>query len=323
MRAPTLPEPNFVRTNGIRMAVYEAGRGLPVVLCHGWPELAYSWRHQIPALAAAGYRAIAPDQRGYGQTDRPEKVEDYDMTHLTDDLVGLLDALDLEKAVFCGHDWGGLVVWQLPLLHPDRVAGVVGINTPFLPRPPVDPVALMRQAYGENMYIVYFQKYGAADALLARDVGRVFRRFMRKNVITNAEYAKLPPQERRLEFLGAFEGPEPERQAGDLLLDHEELAVFVETYERTGFTGGINWYRNLTRNWQASEGLEQRVRVPALMISAEDDFVLSPAMTDGMEAYVPDLEKHVIPACGHWTQQEKPDELNRLLIDWLKRRFPS
>jgi pimeloyl-ACP methyl ester carboxylesterase len=316
-----MPEPKFVRTNGIRMAVYEAGSGLPVVLCHGWPELAYSWRHQIPALAAAGYRVIAPDQRGYGLTDRPDRVEDYDMAHLTGDLVGLLDALGIDKAVFCGHDWGGLVVWQMPLVHPERVAGVIGVNTPFIPRTPVDPIALMRAVYGENMYVVYFQKYGAADALLARDVGRVFRRFMRKNVITSVEYAKLPPEARRMEFIRAFEGSEPPTHAGELLLDPQEFAFFVDTYERTGFTGGINWYRNLTRNWQASEGLEQKVRVPGLMVSAEDDFVLTPAMAEGMEAFVPDLEKHVIPCCGHWTQQEKPAELNRILIDWLKRHF--
>jgi epoxide hydrolase A/B len=323
MSMPTLPEARFVRTNGIRMAVYEAGSGFPVVLCHGWPELAYSWRHQIPALAAAGYRAIVPDQRGYGLTDRPDEVEDYDMAHLTGDLVGLLDALAIEKAVFCGHDWGGLVVWQMPLLHAERVAGVIGVNTPFIPRAPMDPIALMRAVYGDDMYIVYFQNYGAADALLARDVGRVFRTFMRKNVITNVAYAKLPPESRRMEFIRAFEGPEPETHAGELLLDPQELAFFVDAYERTGFTGGINWYRNLSRNWRASEGLEERVRVPGLMVSAEDDFVLSPAMADGMEAFVPDLEKDVIPACGHWTQQEKPAELNRIMIDWLKRRFPT
>jgi len=321
MSTPSLPNASFVHTNGIRMAVYEAGRGFPVVLCHGWPELAYSWRHQIPALAAAGYRAIAPDQRGYGLTDRPQKVEDYDMAHLAGDLVGLLDALGIEKAVFCGHDWGGLVVWQMPLLHLERVAGVIGVNTPFIPRTPIDPIALMRAVYGENMYIVYFQNYGAADALLARDVERVFRTFMRKNVITNVAYARLPPESRRMEFIRPFEGPEPPTHAGELLLDPQELAFFVDTYQRTGFTGGINWYRNLTRNWQASEGLEQKVRVPALMVCAEDDFVLSPAMAEGMEAFVPDLEKHCIPGCGHWTQQEKPEELNRILIDWLERRF--
>ena len=165
--------------------------GQPVVLCHGFPELAYSWRHQLPALAKAGYRVIAPDQRGYGRSSRPEKIEDYDMLNLTDDLVGMLDALDIEKAVFCGHDWGGLVVWQMPLLHPDRVSGVIGVNTPFLERPPIDPIMGLRAMYGENMYIVFFQKPGVADALLAKDV-ETSRFFMRKGMTTAAEYARVP-----------------------------------------------------------------------------------------------------------------------------------
>lgn len=164
------PDPTMVSTNGIDMAVYEAGPkdGFPVVLCHGFPELAYSWRHQLPALAAAGYRVIAPDQRGYGRTSRPDAVDAYDMVHLTGDLVGMLDALGLRKAVFVGHDWGGLVVWQMPLMHADRVEGVIGVNTPFLARPPIDPIMGMKALYGEDMYIVYFQKPGEADAVLAR-----------------------------------------------------------------------------------------------------------------------------------------------------------
>src|SRR5213593_4709850 len=128
-----------VSTNGIRMAIRDEGTGPAVVLCHGFPELAYSWRHQVPALAGAGYRAIAPDQRGYGGTDQPAGVTDYDIHHLTADLVGLLDALGIERAVFVGHDWGGIVVWMMPLLHKARVAGAIGVNTPYFPRPSGPP----------------------------------------------------------------------------------------------------------------------------------------------------------------------------------------
>ena len=315
---PNMPEPHFVETNGIRMGVYEQGTGMPVVLCHGFPELAYSWRHQIPAIAAAGFRAIAPDQRGYGLTDRPAPVEAYDMASLHGDLIGLLDAKGIDKAVFVGHDWGGLVVWQLPLFHPDRVAGVIGVNTPFLPRAPMDPIELMRMAMGEDMYIVFFQKYGVADELLARDVRRTFDLFMRKSAVTFEQFEKLPPEAKRFELMKALEAPV---FPGEPLLSDAELAPFVETFTRTGFTGGINWYRNFTRNWHASAGVVEKVNVPGLMISAEDDVVLPPRLADGMEAFVPDLEKHIIPACGHWTQQEKPAETNRLIIDWLKRRF--
>jgi pimeloyl-ACP methyl ester carboxylesterase len=316
------PEPRIVKTNGIDMAYYEAGPkdGVPVILCHGFPELAYSWRYQLPALADAGYRVIAPDQRGYGGTSRPAEIESYDMPHLTGDLAGLLDALELKKAVFCGHDWGGLVVWQMPIYNPNRVSGVIGVNTPFLPRPPVDPVMAMRAVYGENMYIVFFQKPGVADAVLAKDIGKTFRFFMRKNSITAADYAKLPQEARNLELVQALQTDE-NGWPGEPLMSPDELKVFIDTFARTGFTGGINWYRNIGRNWELSGPMEQKVRVPGLMIMAEDDLVLSPAMADGMETFVPDLERVLIRRCGHWTQQEHPEETNRAMIDWLKRRF--
>ncbi len=316
------PEPTMVRTNGIDMAVYEAGPkdGLPVVLCHGFPELAYSWRHQLPALAAAGFRALAPDQRGYGRTSRPEAIEQYDMPHLTGDLVGLLDALGLKKAMFVGHDWGGIVVWSMPMLHPDRVLGAVGVNTPFFARPPIDPIAAFRMMRGENNYVVYFQKRGEADAILARDVERTFRFFMRKNVVSAKEFESAPQSAKNFELLRALQEDESTWR-GELLLSEEELRYFVDTYRRTGFTGGINWYRNLTRNWELSKDVEQKVTVPSLMIMAEDDVVLPPSLTEGMERYVPDLEKVLIKGSGHWTQQEKPEDTSRAMIDWLKRRF--
>ena len=317
------PSPTMIRTNGIDMAVHEAGPrdSFPVVLCHGFPELAFYWRHQLPALAEAGYRAIAPDQRGYGKTSRPADVRDYDMAHLTGDLVGLLDAFGIEKAVFCGHDWGGSVVWAMPLYHPERVAGVIGVNTPFFPRPPVDPIELMRARFGEDMYIVFFQKPGEADTILASDVGKTFRFFMRRNVVTADEYAERPQAERNLKLVRALQSDES-KWRGEVLLDSQEMKVFVDVFTRTGFTGGINWYRNISRNWELSEGKEPLVRAPALMIMAEDDVILAPSMTEGMERFLPDLEKILVRRCGHWTQQEKPDETNEAMIGWLKRRFP-
>ena len=318
------PSPRMIRTNGIDMAVYEAGpeNGFPVILCHGFPELAFSWRHQLPALAAAGYRAIVPDQRGYGGTSRPAGITEYDMAHLTGDLAGLLDALDIHKAVFCGHDWGGAVVWSMPQYCPSVVAGVIGVNTPLLPRAPSDPIAIMRARFGDNMYMVFFQKPGEADAILARDVGKTFRFFMRKNVMTAEDWARLPQEARNLELVQALQVEETWWR-GEVLLDAEEMKMFVETYTQTGFTGGINWYRNITRNWQLSERFEQRIDVPALMISAENDVVLPPSLAEGMERYVPDLEKVLIKNCGHWTQQEKPEETNQAMLDWLRRRFPA
>lgn len=324
-QAPAMPDPTFIETNGINMAVYETGPkdGVPVVLCHGWPELAYSWRHQIPALAAAGFRVIAPDQRGYGLTGGPkgeENVPLYDIEHLTGDLAGMLDALGIDKAVFCGHDWGGIVVWQMALLQKERVAGVIGVNTPFIPRLTSDPIEAMRAVYGEKMYIVFFQRFGEAEKLLGKDTARSLRFFYRKSGVTAEQWEKMPAEEKNLSFLDALETPEEEWRGTPLLSD-EEYAVYTKAFEQSGWEGGINWYRNFSRNWRLTEGVEQKVSAPGLMISAADDVVLPPAMAEGMEKYVPDLEKHIIPACGHWTQSEKPDELNTLMIDWLKRRF--
>jgi pimeloyl-ACP methyl ester carboxylesterase len=309
-----------VRTNGIRMALTEQGEGPPVVLCHGFPELAYSWRHQLPTLAAAGFRAIAPDQRGYGGTDRPAAVTDYDIHHLTGDLVGLLDALGLERAVFAGHDWGGNVAWMMPLLHPARTAGVIGVNTPYFPRPAAPPITLMRAIWGENYYMVHFQKPGEADGRLARDVPRVFRQLMRSGVPLHELAASWrKPDGTTKNMVEAIEGGE---LPGRPLLSEEELGVYVGAFTATGFTGAINWYRNMDRNWETTPELDgARINVPALMITAEHDPVLRPALVEPMRPLVPDLEVVMIPGCGHWTQQEQPDELNRILIDWLTRRF--
>jgi pimeloyl-ACP methyl ester carboxylesterase len=313
-----MPPLHFAEVNGIRIGYYDsgpAGDAPPMLLCHGWPELAFSWRHQIKALAAAGIRVIAPDQRGFGATDRPAAVEDYDIEHLTGDLVGLLDHLHIDRAIFVGHDWGGFVVWQMPLRYPDRVAGVVGVNTPHLPRAPVDPVAIYRKRFGDDMYIVQFQDSQAPDRIFAEDVGRTFDVFMRK---------PLPRQEGgtpNLAFPQIVAAYDASRDRRPAILSDQEKQVFVEAYTASGFTGGINWYRNITRNWERSADLDHTVRIPALMIMAEHDAVLPPSMADGMERLVPDLEKHLVRDSGHWTQQEKPDEVSALLIAWRRRRF--
>ncbi|MEE4300396.1 MAG: alpha/beta hydrolase [Pseudomonadales bacterium] len=317
------PAARRITTNGIELAVHEAGPadGPAVVFCHGFPELAFSWRFQLPAVAAAGYRAIAPDQRGYGDSDRPGPVEAYDIQQLTGDLAGLLDALGIERAVFCGHDWGGAVVWSMAQLRPDRVAGVIALNTPFSPRASMDPLKLMKAGMGEDFYIVQFQQPGVADAIFAERVEAVFRMFYGRSEMTAEDFARLPADQRRLSMLAALEAYDP-ASAPAPIIDEEALSHFIDTFRKTGFTGGINWYRNISRNWAATADVPDHVGVPALMVSAANDVVLTPAMTEGMEQWVPDLEKHVIADCGHWTQQEKPDETNALILDWLQRRFP-
>lgn len=319
-----MPAPNRVRVNGVEIGYYEAGprEGVPIVLCHGFPELAFSWRHQIKGLADAGRWVIAPDQRGYGLSSKPGDVADYDMAHLTGDLVGLLDHLGAEKAIFCGHDWGGIVVWQMPLMHPDRVAGVIGLNTPFLPRAPADPIAIFRHRFGPDMYIVWFQTPEEPEAVLGEDVAKTMRFFMRK---PSALRSAAQPTEGGSTFafrdlLRAWDG----ETGGDQLLTPEELKVFVEAFQAGGFFGPVSWYRNFTRNWERQAGLPGRVDdLPCLMITAELDAVLTPEMAEPMKGLVGDLEMHNIQGSSHWTQQEKPDEVNRLILDWLDRRFPK
>jgi len=327
-----MPPLQFAQVNGIRMGFYEAGPESdhpPVILCHGWPEIAFSWRYQIKALAETGIRVVAPDQRGYGATDRPEPVEAYDLEHLTGDLVGLLDHLKIDKAIFVGHDWGGFVVWQMALRHRDRVAGVVGVNTPHHNRAPADPIELMRKRYGDQMYIVQFQDPAReVDKIFNSRVAQTFDAFMRQP-LPRAEALPAEPvtggvgasSKLNLAFpqmIAAYDAKYDPRRP---ILSPEEKKVFVDTFTRTGFTGGINWYRNWTRNWELSADLDHTVRVPSLMIMAENDAVLPPSAADGMEKVVPDLEKYLVRGSGHWTQQEKPEEVSAKLIDWRRRRF--
>jgi len=327
-----MPPLQYADINGIRMGYYEAGPRTdapPMVLCHGWPELAFSWRHQIKALAAAGIRVIAPDQRGFGATSRPEAVEAYGIEHLTGDLVGLLNHLKIDKAIFVGHDWGGFIVWQMPLRHRDRTAGVVGINTPHTDRAPVDPLQIYRKRFGDTMYIVQFQDPAREpDRLFAENVDKTFEFFMRKPMPRKHANIGATPvggigasSKTNLAFPQMIANYDPAQDARPKILSDAEKQVFVDAFTKSGFTGGINWYRNISANWVRAEGLDHTVRVPALMIMAENDAVLPPSAADGMEAIIPDLEKYLVKDSGHWTQQEQPDEVSSKLIDWRRRRF--
>jgi pimeloyl-ACP methyl ester carboxylesterase len=313
---PDLPT-RTVATNGIELSVVDAGEGFPVVLVHGFPELSYSWRHQVPALAAAGYRVLAPDMRGYGRSTRPEAIDDYDIIHLTDDLVGLLDDIGAEQAVFVGHDWGSMVVWQMAQLHPDRVAAVCGMSVPFLPRGPMSPVQLMRQAMGDNFfYILYFQEPGPADRELGDDPARTMRRLLAG--LTMAEGATPDPSAFANDGRGFVDRmPEPERLPD--WLSQAELDHYIEEFTRTGFTGGINWYRNFDRNWELTPQLEgAHITMPSLFVGGKVDPVLimtPPTIGAGW------LDQHrgdvIIDGAGHWVQQEKPAEVNQALLDFI------
>ena len=306
-----------VATNGVELHVVEAGEGPTVVLAHGFPELAYSWRHQVPALAAAGYHVIAPDQRGYGRSTRPEVLEDYDIEHLVGDLLGLLDDAREERAIFVGHDWGSLIVSNLALLAPDRVNAIVNMSVPFLPRAPMPPVEMMRMAFVDAFfYIVYFQEPGVADANLGADPAMTMRRMLTGVSIREGETPD--PAGFANDGRGFVERMrEPERLPE--WLSQEELDHYSAEFTRTGFTGGLNWYRNMDRNWSLTERIaDMTVDKPSLFIGGKLDPVI---LMTSPESTVHLLGDHrgtvLVEGAGHWVQQEKPDEVNAALIGFL------
>ncbi|MHB8438646.1 MAG: alpha/beta fold hydrolase [Acidimicrobiales bacterium] len=305
-----------VATNGVELDVVDEGEGPLVVLCHGFPELAYSWRHQIPALTAAGYRVLAPDQRGYGGSSRPEEIGAYDIVHLTDDLLGLLDDTGERKAVFVGHDWGAMVVWAMAQLHPERMHGVVGMSVPFIARGAHPPISTMRHVFGETFfYIVYFQDPGPADEDLDRDPPTTMRRFL-------AGLSSPDPDAAARMFgpygMGMVERlPDPKELPA--WLNQEELDHYSAVFAATGFTGGLNWYRNMDRNWSLMEPVSTRkVDIPSLFIAGSEDPVVRLTPPSVMDGWVTDLRSSVeLPGAGHWVQQERPDEVNAALLDFV------
>jgi pimeloyl-ACP methyl ester carboxylesterase len=304
-----------VDTNGIRMRVAEQGEGPLVLLCHGFPESWYSWRHQLPALAAAGYRAVAPDMRGYGGTDRPEPIDQYTQLHHVGDMVGLLDAFGVEAATIVGHDWGAPVAWNAALLRPDRFRAVAALSVPYTPRGGTRPTEALARAYGDTfMYMLYFQTPGVAEAELERDVRSTMRRVL---CAISGDGVGMPVQPRHSTFLESM----PDADTLPAWLTPSDVDVYTAEFERTGFRGGLNWYRNLDRTWELMAPWRgARIEVPALFVAGDRDPVVtrSRAAVDNLAASVPGLRERVLlPGAGHWTQQERPHEVNDALIAFL------
>jgi pimeloyl-ACP methyl ester carboxylesterase len=308
------PDPHFVASNGIRMAVYEEGEGPAVILLHGFPELAFSWRHQLPALAAAGYRAIAPDMRGYGQTGGPDGVDEYSISKLIGDLHGLLDALQLERAIFIGHDMGAILLWHMAMLAPERIEKLVILNIPHFPRFHSDPIEIFRRKLGDDFYIVNFQDSDEADRAFAADPVHFFNIMMRKNQITRAQFDQLPAPMKVMSLIKAMQR---KGSGGEPLLTTEERDYFAAAFAKSGFTNPINWYRNWTRNWQALAGVDPIIRIPTLFIGAVDDVVVPLEQIEAMRPLVEDLSIEMLQPCGHWSQQERPEDVNRIILQWL------
>ncbi|QRN98008.1 alpha/beta hydrolase [Archangium violaceum] len=307
-----------VETNGIHLHIAEAGEGPLVLLLHGWPESWYSWRHQLRALADAGYHAVAPDVRGYGRSDKPLAIEAYSMKNLLADYIGLLDALGEETAVVVGHDWGAAMAWNSAALHPDRYRAVVGMSVPHLGRPPMPPTRLFEAMFKDSwFYILYFQEPGVAEAEFEADIPRTMRTILSGGVPgfdTTAEVVRSRKKGDKF-----FTGIDTPGKLPDWLTE-DDLAYFVKELEGSGFRGGLNRYRNMDRDWEELPELATvRIEQPALFIIGEKDPGRAFAPVDLMKPLVPNLEEVlVIPGAGHWIQQERAAEVNAALLAFLK-----
>ncbi|MFC7047875.1 alpha/beta fold hydrolase [Emcibacter nanhaiensis] len=304
------PTPTLVSVNGVELEVFETGQenaGNPIVLCHGWPEHAFSWRYQMPALAAAGYHVIVPNQRGYGNSSHPTEVIDYDIEQLSGDLIALLNHYGYEDATFVGHDWGAFVVWGLTLLHPDRVNKVINMALPYQVRTEKPWIEFLEEFLGSDYYFVHFNRQpGVADAVLNENTSRFLHNIFRKNI------PPAPPEPGMMMInLARAEAP-----LGEPLMSDNELAVFVSAFEKTGFMSSINWYRNLDRNWHILADADPIIQKPALMIYGNRDLI---PQSENLKEFVPCVDVLSLD-CGHWIQQELPEETTRAILKWLERQ---
>jgi pimeloyl-ACP methyl ester carboxylesterase len=320
----------IIACNGIHLNIAELGHGPLVLLAHGFPESWYSWRHQIGALAAAGFHVVAPDMRGYGRSDAPQAIDQYTMLHLVGDMVGVLDALGAPTAVIVGHDWGAGVAWQAALMRPDRFRAVAALSVPFRPRGKAPPTSLMPRSETARFYQLYFQEPGPAEAELERDPRATIR-----NMLFGASGDGVAAARAAVAAGGPARNLGMVPNGGGFLqgsgasatlpswISESDIDIYAEEFKRTGFRGALNYYRNVDRNWEilgAMTGLQ--VIVPALYVAGDRDFVISLPGTEQLLAnlgsIVPGLRNvQMLPGCGHWTQQERPDEVNAALVDFM------
>jgi pimeloyl-ACP methyl ester carboxylesterase len=307
-----------VRVNGIDVHLAEAGDGPPVVLLHGFPELWYSWRHQIPALAQAGYHVIVPDLRGYGRTTAPAAVGDYAMTRMVADVTGLLDLLGEDRAVLAGHDWGANIAWATAQLHPGRVRALVALSVPFVSRPPAPPTEIIRQMAGDRFnWVLYFQDPGTAEAELEADVARTLR-------LVFSALSGDAPGGLAARLLGGLPAgsslldPIPDPGRSPAWLTAADFGIYVTAFERSGFTGALNRYRNLDRDWADLSALgATAIGQPTLFLGGENDTATHFLDRHPMERAVRTLRSVIIPGAGHWLQQERPRAVNDEILAFL------
>jgi pimeloyl-ACP methyl ester carboxylesterase len=313
-----------IETNGINMRIAEAGNedGAVVLLVHGWPESWYSWRHQITALADAGYRVVVPEMRGYGKTDAPEDVESYDIKSLSADMAGVLDAVGAEKATIIGHDWGAIVAANALLFHPDRFSSLVLMSVPYGGRPQESLMTSWNAQYGDNFYYILYhnEEGGVAEAEYDSDP----RGFLSRLYLSPDSPREAPTVTDPLRAAGGWIPRLGAAKGLPSWLTQDELDYFVAQFEASGFRGGINYYRNFHRNWEITEHLATaKIEVPTLFVAGQKDMVIggatAPMLKGLMGRVIPDLRDVVIvPEMGHWIQQEAPKETNEAVLGFLQ-----
>ena len=308
-----------IAANGIELFIREQGEGPLVLLCHGWPELSYSWRHQIPALAAAGFHVVAPDMRGFGRTSAPAEIAAYSIFDMVGDMVALVAALGANRAVIIGHDWGAPVAWHAAMFRPDIFSAVAGLSVPPPFRGRTKPLEQLRQNGITNFYWQYFQTPGVAEAEFEADVERTFRALLSGRGFGDPSKALFVEPGKGFLPNAAANAPLP------AWLNEADLAHVVEAYRASGFRGGLNWYRNIDRNWELTAPWQDaRIQQPSLFIAGSKDAVITGLIgakrVNELETVLPNLKgRLIIDGAGHWVQQERPDEVNAALIEFLKQ----
>lgn len=320
------PVERFVQANGLRFRCLELGSGPLVLLCHGWPELSWSWRHQIGPLAEAGYRVAAPDLRGFGGTDAPTDVGAYTILHLVGDVVGLVHALGEEHAIIVGHDWGAQLAWSAALMRPDMFRAVAGLSVPYAPRGRVSMLDVARKHGLHRFYMLYFQEIGVAEAVLERDPHDALLRLIYSasgDIDSRRQgWPFVIPEGRTILDVC----PRPDRELP--WLPEADLRVYSDAYRKSGFRGGLNWYRCMDKSWELTAAwTDLPIRVPSLFIGGERDAVLRmPALTSAIEEFPRSLplltHSELIPKVGHWIQQEAPERVTKLLLQFVRSLPP-
>jgi len=310
---------HYIQSDGYKIATYHAGNiaGETLILIHGWPEIAYSWKRTVPALTEAGYNVIAYDLRGFGYSDAPRGIHNYQIEQMVADLEAVIESTGQSKVTLIGHDWGGIIMWHAARMLSDRINRLISICTPHVKHAPVDPLKIFQKRYGDDHYFLEFcNRPDAVERLFASNPDAFFKLMFRTTPpgkSMDKKFTYIPKSFERYLAEGAPELP------GAVMSD-EDRRFYTEAYKRSGFHGGMSLYRNTTHNWELAEGLSERVSQPSLMLSPQDDLLLPPSSTDHMPSIMPNLTREIIPNCGHWAMWDNPDAINKAIVDWLGTR---